>query len=188
MDVGDIAVLGVAGILLAAFSAWILTERRRRRGLLSSLQHETRGLCREAAELAEAISSRQADEGPIDQAFLHRYALTEPQTYPGLVPSLWRLPGDLAWRAVEFHGLLCLARTRLAEWRCSERDRVSTYLLLSALSRSAHCGDGLLSSSARYLGWRKTWKPHMPLAGAFIDQMEHEEMDLLDWGYWSMEG
>lgn len=188
MDVGDIAILGAAGILLAAFSAWILTERRRRWELLTSLQHETRGLCREAAELAEAICSRQTDGGLMDPAFLLRYALTEPQTYPGLVPSLWRLPGDFAWRAIEFHGLLSLARTRLAEWRCSERDRVSTYLLLSALCRSANCGDGLLLGSARYLGRRKTWKPHMPLASAFLDQIEHEEMDLMDWGYWSLEG
>ncbi|GAA0869173.1 hypothetical protein GCM10009116_10090 [Brevundimonas basaltis] len=188
MDFGDIATLSVAGIILTAFSAKVLRERRRRRMLVSLLHSETLGLCREAAELAEAICGRRADGGLIDQAFLLRYALTEPQTYPGLIPSLWRLPADLAWRAVEFHGHLCLARTRLADWRLGDRDRASTYLLLTALARSAGGGDGLLLASARCLGWRKDWEPQLPLANAFIDEMEREENDLLDNGYWSLPG
>lgn len=188
MNVGDFAVLAVAGVILAAFSTWILTERRRNRKLLNVLHLETLGLCREAAELAEAMCSRQAQGGLIDQPFLLRYALTEPQTYPGLALSLWRLPADLAGRAVDFHGHLCLARTRLADWRIGERDRVSTYLLLSALVRSANGGDGLLWGSTRSLGRPKTWKPDMPLASAFLDEMEREELSLMDCGYWSLPG
>ena len=183
----DIAILVIAGTLLAALAMAVLTGRRRRRELLSLLYHETFGLCREAAGLAEEICTRQADGRSVDQAVLVRHALTEPRTYPGLVPSLWRLPGGLAWRAVEFHGHLCLARTRLDAWRSGERDAISTYLLISALLRSANGGDGILRDRARALGWRRQWwKPDMPVANAYIDRTEQAEPDLMDWGYWSL--
>ena len=189
MTAVDIAILVIAGTLLAALAMAVLTRRRRRRELLSLLYHETFGLCREAAELAEEICSRHADGRSVDQAVLVRHALTEPRTYPGLVPSLWRLRGDLGWRAVEFHGHLCLARTRLSTWRSGERDSISTYLLISALLRSANGGDGILRDCARGLGWRRTgWKPEMPLADAYIERTERAEPDLLDWSYWSLPG
>jgi len=187
MTAVDIAILVIAGTLLAALAMAVLTRRRRRRELLSLLYHETFGLCREAAELAEEICTRHADGRSVDQAVLVRHALTEPRTYPGLVPSLWRLPRGLGWRAVEFHGHLCLARTRLATWRSGERDAISTYLLVSALLRSANAGDGILLDCARGLGWRKKWwKPEMPLANAYIGRTERAEPDLMDWGYWSL--
>lgn len=181
MDVGDFATLAGACALLA-FATWVLTERRRSRKLLGLLHGETQGLCREAADLAEAICRRQADGAPIDPPLLLRYALTEPQTWPGLASSTWRLPADLAGRAVDFHGHLCLARTRLADWRSGERDRLSTYLLVSALVRSANAGDGLLWGSTRGLGRQKNWKPETPLASAFLEEMEREDMELLDFG------
>lgn len=188
MEAADIAILGIAGILLAALSAAIVTERRRRRRLLGILHSETFGLCREAAELAEAICSRQADGRIVDQAVLDRYALSEPRTYPGLVSSLWRLPGDLAWRAVEFHGHLSLARARLAAWRHGESGPVSTYLLVSALLRSANGAEGLLRASALRPGRPEDWKPHMPLANAFVDRIEQTDPELMDHGYWSLPG
>ncbi|HWQ86617.1 hypothetical protein [Brevundimonas sp.] len=188
MEAADIAILGIAGILLAALSAAIVVERRRRRKLLGILHSETSGLCREAAELAEAICSRQADGRIVDQAVLDRYALSEPRTYPGLVSSLWRLPGDLAWRAVEFHGHLSLARARLAAWRPGESGPVSTYLLVSALLRSANGAEGLLRNSALRPGRPEDWKPHMPLANAFIERIEHTDPELMDHGYWSLPG
>lgn len=188
MQAADVAIFGMAGILLAYATGAMLSERRRRRRVLGLLYDETLGLSREASELAEAICSRLADGGTVDQAVLDRYALTEPRTYPGLVSSLWRLPGDLAWRAVEFHGHLSLARARLAAWRSGERGPVSTYLLVSALSRSANGGDGLLQYSAPVLGWPKRWKPHMPAANALIERIEQTELELRDHGYWSLVG
>ncbi|GAA0868218.1 hypothetical protein GCM10009116_04100 [Brevundimonas basaltis] len=187
MEAADIGILGIAGILLAAAaaSAAVLSGCRRRQKLLSILRSETLGLSREVAELAEAICSRQADGRIIDQDVLDRYSLTEPQTYPGLIPSLWRLPTDLAGRAVEFHGQLCLARSRLAAWRRGERGSISTYLLVSALTRSANSGDGILRESTRRLGWPTGWKPEMPLASALVEGIERTNPELLDGGYWS---
>lgn len=188
MEAADLTILGTIGIVGATLTVAILTERHRRRMLLRLLYAETAGLCREAAELAEAICSRQADGQTVVQGVLDRHALAEPQTYPGLVSTLWRLPADLALRAVEFHGHLALARTRLAAWRCGERDRVSTYLLVSALLRSANGGAGLLLYIAPRPGWPKAWRPHMPSANAFIDGIEATDPEFLDNGYWSHAG
>ena len=183
-----IAGLTILVTLLGVVVAVVLRERRHTRKLMSLLHAETQGLAREAAELAQAICQRQADGVVIDQTVLDRYALGEPQTYPGLVSSLWRLPEDFAWRAVEFHGRLALARARLPGWRDGARDKVSTYLLISALSRASHCGHGLVMYMERRMGWRSMWKPHMPAVIPFMDEMEKEDWPLLDHGYWSALG
>ena len=182
----DIASLTILALLLGVIGAIIFRERRRTRKVMSLLHAETQGLAREAAELAQALCQRQADGVAIDQTVLDRYALGEPQTYAGLVPSLWRLPADFAWRAVEFHGTLALARARLPGWRDGARDRVSTYLLISALSRAANTGHGLVLYMERRMGWRSMWKPHMPAVTPLMDEMEKEDWPLLDQGYWSM--
>lgn len=186
MEAADFVTLGLAGILLAALTTTILTERLRRRKLMSILHSETLGLCREAAELAEEICTRQAEGRVVDQDVLDCYVLTQPQTYPGLVSSLCRLPATLGGRAVEFHGHLALARIRLATWRRGEQGEISTYLLVSALTRSANGGEGLLRESAMRPGWRKSWKPHMPLASAFIERIEQTDPELMDHGYWNL--
>ena len=182
----DIVSLTILVILLGVLVAIIVRERRQTRKTMSLLHAETQGLACEAAELAQAICERQTRGVPIDQTVLDRYALGEPQTYAGLVPSLWRLPADFAWRAVEFHGTLALARARLPGWRDGARDRVSTYLLISALSRAANTGHGLVLYMERRMGWRSMWKPHMPAVTPLMDEMEKEDWPLLDQGYWSM--
>lgn len=183
-----IASLTILVILLGVLVTVIRLERRRTRRTMSLLHAETQGLAREAAELAQAICERQAEGVPIDQTVLDRYALGEPQTYAGLVSSLWRLPADFAWRAVEFHGSLALARARLPGWRDGARDKVSTYLLISALSRSAHSGHGLVLYMEQRMGWRHAWRPHMPAVLPLMEEMDTGDWPLLDHGYWSMPG
>ena len=183
-----IASLTTLAILFGVIVAVLLRERRRTRKLMSILHAETQGLACEAAELAQAICERQAEGVTIDQVFLDRYALGEPQTYPGLVSSLWRLQEDFAWRALEFHGTLARARARLPGWRDGARDKVSTYLLISALSRSAHSGHGLVLYMERRMGWRHRWRPHMPAVMPLMEEMDKGDWPLLDHGYWSMPG
>ena len=184
----QIASLTTLVIVIGAVFAAVLGERRQTRKTMSLLHAETRGLACEAADLAQAICEYQKRGVPIDQTVLNRYALGDPQTYAGLVPSFWRLPGDLAWRAVEFHGTLARARARLPGWRDGERDKISTYLLISALSRAANAGHGLVMSMERRMGWRSMWTPHMPAVTPLMDEMENEDWPLLDQGYWSMPG
>ena len=183
-----IAGLAILVTLLGVVVAVMLRERRHTRKLMRLLHAETQGLAREAAELAQAICQRQAEGVSVDQIVLDRYALGEPQTYPGLVSSLWRLPDDLAWRSIEFHGQLAMARARLPGWRDGVRDKISTYLLISALSRAANSGHGLILYIERRMGWRSMWAPHMPATIPLMDEMEKEDWPLLDQGYWSMPG
>lgn len=175
-------------VLLGVIVAVVLRERRRTRRTMRVLHAETLGLAREAAELAEGICRRQKEGVAIDRPFLDRYVLTTPRTYAGLASSLWRLPSDFAWRAVEFHGHLAMARARLPGWREGARDKGSTYLLVSALSRAANAGHGLVHHMERRMGWREVWRPDMPSVTPLMDDMEREASDLMDHGYWSEPG
>lgn len=185
MDMADVATSATFVILLAAIVAAWLGERRRTRGILGVLHAETRGLCAEAAGLAEALARRQADGEAIDQIFLDMHALGEPQTWPGLVSSSGLMPRDIAGRAVELHGHLALARARLAGWRSGPRDRAGAGLLVETLLHAANGGDSLLREIEARLGWPHRWKPHMPAATALVTAMEDENREVFDWAYWS---
>jgi hypothetical protein len=185
MTTADIATLTILALLLGGLAARFVTERRYTQRVARLLHAETLGLAREAAELAEAIGSRIARDAPVEPAVLEHYTLGEPRTYPGLVSSLARLPAEFGWRAVEFHGGLAVAHARLRGWRDGPRDRVSTCLLVSALSRAAHSGDGLVCQLETRMGWRRIWRPHMPSVAPLMDEMDREDLSLPDTGYWS---
>lgn len=150
------------------------------------LHHETRGLCAEAADLAEAVCLRQSEGRAIDAAFVQRWGLSEPQSYSGLVPRLWRLAPDPAARVVEFHARLAVARRRWSAWSTGDQGRVSTYLLLSALVRSVNQVQPLLWGIERERGWKRSETVAMPLAHAFLEDAEGEDPEVLDAAYWSL--
>ena len=185
MDMADIATSATVVILLAAVLAAWLRERRRSRTLLGVLHAEARGLCAEAAGLAEALARRQADGEPIDQIFLDMHALSEPQTWPGLVSSAGLIPLDIAGRAADLHGHLALARARLAGWRSGPRDRAGAGLIVETLLHAANGGDSLLREIEARLGWPHRWKPHMPSAQALVTAMDDDDREVFDWPYWS---
>ena len=185
MDMADIATSATVVILLAAVLAAWLRERRRSRTLLGVLHAEAHGLCAEAAGLAEALARRQADGEPIDPLFLDMHALSEPQTWPGLVSSAGLIPLDIAGRAADLHGHLALARARLAGWRSGPRDSAGAGLIVETLLHAANGGEGLLREIEARLGWPHRWTPHMPAAHAFITTMEDETPEVFDWPYWS---
>ncbi|MDO1558788.1 hypothetical protein Q0812_05040 [Brevundimonas sp. 2R-24] len=193
MNLGDLAALAAAGLLLLGFAWMALVERRRRRGLLMALHHETRGLCREAVELAEAVARRSAADPALDQALIDRHPLGAPQTYPGLVSQLWRLDPEIMGRAVEFHGQLAVARGRWAAWRTGEAQGAASYLLLSALTRAVNGVQPLIWHVETELGWPRSPAVTAPLASALVGRVEdglsdadHDAaLDGLDAAYWS---
>lgn len=186
MELMEIGAVGAAGLLAVVLVSHLLRERLRRRKLLGVLHYETRGLCSEAVCLAEALCRDQAEGRPIDPFFVQRWGLSTPQTYPGLVSDLWRLPPLLAVRLIEFHAQLSVARRRWSAWSEGDRDDASTYLLLAALVHSANNADYFLLHAERLLRYPRRKYESPPLASRRIEAFELANSGLSDAGYWSL--
>lgn len=186
MELTEIGAVGAAGLLAIVLVSYLVRERHRRRRLLGLLHYETRGLCSEAANLAEALCLDQAEGRLINSFFVQRWGLSTPQTYPGLVSDLWRLPPLLAVRLIEFHAQLSVARRRWSAWSEGDRDDASTHLLLSALVHSAHSADYFLFHAERLLGRPAREYLYLPLASRRIEAFEQANPELSDAGYWSL--
>lgn len=184
MTLGDAALISTAAMILGAIVTAIVLERRRSRRILGALHHELSGLCHEAADLAEAVAARRAERA-FDPALMDRYTLSEPQTYPALAPTLWRLPSEHFGRAVEFHGRLSIARARWAAWRADGQGEISTYLLVSALTRAVNGVEPLIRYVERRQGWPQKPPLRMPQASRFLDEIENANPEFLDRAYWS---